>query len=152
MPAANPRISVVLTPSLGALLAALSEATGESASSLVRGMLEQTEPALQRMLQLVTATKLAKGNIGGGVAEALHRVVTDLEAAVSSADARVGWAADDLVRQAETVQQRRRRGSAGGAPSEAVRVSPTPGLVTRGSGRPSRVQVKAKKAGHRGQV
>ena len=43
MPSKNPRISVVLSPSLAATLAALSEATGDSASSLVRGLLEQTE-------------------------------------------------------------------------------------------------------------
>lgn len=133
MPSKNPRLSVVLTPSVAATLAALSEETGDSASSLVRGLLEQTEPALQRMLQLVRAAKQAKGHIGAGVAEAMHRVVEDLQDAMAVADARAGRVVSDLVQTAETVKGRRRgaTGVAGLSPAAAVS---DPRLVTRGSG------------------
>lgn len=134
MPTKNPRLSVVLSPSLAATLAALSEATGDSASSVVRSLLEQTEPALQRMVQLVNAAKQAKGTIGAGVGQALDRVVTDLEEALVLADHRASRAIGDLVQTAEGVKGRRRgtAGPAGRAP--AATLSPNPRLVTRGSG------------------
>lgn len=133
MPSKNPRLSVVLTPSVAATLAALSEETGDSASSLVRGLLEQTEPALQRMLQLVRAAKHAKGDIGAGVGQALDRVVSDLEEALVVADHRVGRAMRDLVQTAETVKGRRRSTTGGAGRAAAAAVS-DPRLVTRGSG------------------
>ena len=68
MPSKNPRLSVVISPALAATLTALAEETGESASGLVRGLLDQTQPALERMLQLVRAAKAAKGNISGAKA------------------------------------------------------------------------------------
>ena len=98
----------MLTPSLAATLAALSEETGDSASSLVRGLLEQTEPALQRMLELVKAAKSAKGQIGAGVSNAMGRLVDDLQDAIAVADARGGRVVADLVSQAEVVKGRRR--------------------------------------------
>ena len=134
MPTKNPRLSVVLSPSLAATLAALSEATGDSASSLVRSLLEQTEPALQRMLQLVNAANQAKGSIGAGVGQSLNRVVTDLEDALVLADHRVGRAVRDLVETAEAVKGRRRRTAGGACRAPAAAVSPDPRLVTRGSG------------------
>ena len=133
MPTKNPRLSVVLSPSLAATLAALSEATGESASSLVRNLLEQTEPALQRMVQLVRAAKSAKGAIGAGVTQSLDRVITDLEDALVVADHRAGLAVRDLVGSAESVKGRR-RGTAGGAGRVAAAAASTPVAVTRGSG------------------
>ena len=108
MSSKNPRLSVVLTPSLAATLAALSEETGDSASSLVRGLLEQTEPALQRMLELVRAAKSAKGQIGAGVSDALGRLVDDLHDAAALADSRARRVVADLVTQAEVVKGRRR--------------------------------------------
>ena len=163
MPSKNPRLSVVLTPAVAATLAALSQATGDSASSLVRGILEQVEPALQRMLQLVIATKQAQGKIGEGARISMARVVDDLEDAMAVADARTGRVVRDLVAEVEGVKGRRRRpgfplppaevqayadtnGVRPAAPSDAggsaarsagrsrVLVSPTPVPVTRGSG------------------
>lgn len=132
MPTKNPRLSVVLSPAVAATLAALSQETGDSASSLVRGLLEQAEPALVRMLQLVKAAKAARGQIGAGLAGAMGRVVDDLQDALAVADARTGRVVQDLVSQAEGVRGRRRRadGAAGGAAAAAV----TPRAVTRGVG------------------
>ncbi len=136
MPSKNPRLSVVLSPSLAATLAALSHATGDSASSLVRGILEQTEPALQRMCQLVVAASSAKGQIGGGVSNSLHRVIEDLHDAMAVADARAGRVVADLVSQAEGVNGRARRTGAGGgagrvgAPRVSTGVVSTPSCNT----------------------
>jgi hypothetical protein len=154
MPTKNPRLSVVLTPALAATLAALSEATGESASSLVRDLLSQTEPALQRMLQLVTAAKAAKGQIGDGLSESMRRVVDDLQDAVAVAQARQDRVVADLVQAAEAVPIRRRARGTGGVAARvagAAAAVQTPGAVTRGSGTPESYKLPAKR-GHRGPV
>lgn len=141
MPAKNPRLSVVLPPALAATLAALAEETGDSASSLVRGLLEQSHPALQRMLELVKAASAAKGQIGSGVAEALHRVQDDLERSMLQAEGLLARASSDLVTQAETISGRKRPGGLGGGAAASARpphASPTPVPVTRGSGMTSK--------------
>ena len=141
MPSKNPRLSVVLTPSVAATLAALSEATGDSASSLVRGLLEQVEPALQRMLQLVIAAKQAQGQIGAGAHASMTRVIDDLQDAMAVADSRSGRVLKDLVSEAEGVKGRKRAATAeaggsaarhGGRGSDSGSLTPVP--VTRGSG------------------
>ena len=132
MPSKNPRLSVVLSPSLAATLQALSHATGESASSLVRGILEQSEPAFQRMLQLVAAASAARGQIGDGVAHSLRKVVDDLEDAMVVADARLSRASSDLVGQAEAVSGRRRRQKAASTPVPVTRGSGSPKITRKG--------------------
>jgi polyhydroxyalkanoate synthesis regulator phasin len=149
MPAKNPRLSVVLTPSLAATLAALAEETEESASSLVRGLLEQSEHALRRMLELVKAAKAAKGQISAGVASNMERVVEDLHDAMVVMDARTARVTADLVDQAQAVKGRRR--AAGGmrpaAPGGRRTAASTPVPVTRGSGTPGKPASKRKRAG-----
>ena len=141
MPSKNPRLSVVLPPSVAATLAALSEETGDSASGLVRGLLEQCEPALVRMLELVRAAKQAKGQINTGVADSLERVVGDLQDALAVADARTGRAVADLVHQAQAVKGRRRAAAGGGAAGASGRLpaASTPVPVTRRSDVPRKV-------------
>ena len=139
MPASNPRLSVVLTPCLLATLQQLADATDQSASSIVRDLLLQTEPALRRMLALVLAANGAREQIGEGVGSTLFRVVEDLEREL---ERKTGGAVDyqDLVSQAEAVQGRARRGAggAGGGAARAARApaskAETPVPVTRGSG------------------
>ena len=140
MPAKNPRLSVVLSPAVAATLAAIAEETGDSASSLVRGLLDQAAPALVRMLELVKAAKAAKGQIGGGVAQSLHRVVNDLADAMAVADSRQQRVIADLVEQAEAVRGRRRAAAMPGADRHRGRGSAvsTPVPVTRGSGTPGK--------------
>lgn len=155
MPSKNPRLSVVLPSALAATLAALAEETGESASGVVRGLLEQSEPALQRMLELVRAAKAAKGQIGTGVAVALDRVVDDLEDALALADSRAGRVVADLVSQAQAVQGRRRRSGQARALRAPAGAAPSPGHstpvpVTRGSGHPGEGVGGVRKGGRRG--
>lgn len=134
MPSKNPRLSVVLSPALASTLSQLSEETGESASGLVRGLLEQTQPALARMLDLLRAAKRAKGQISGGLGGVLDRVVSDLEEASDLADLRMSRATRDLVDTAEEVKGRRRRAGSRRAGAVAPEAPSTPGPVTRGSG------------------
>jgi hypothetical protein len=108
--------------------------SGESASSIVRGILEQTEPAFLRMLQLVKAAKAAKGQIGSGVSDSLLKVVDDLEDAMAVADSRMGRVERDLVDSAQAVGGRRR--AAGGGAARGTATASTPVPVTRGSGSP----------------
>lgn len=149
MPAKNPRLSVVLPASVAATLAAISEETGDSASSLVRGLLEQTEPALQRMLELVRAAKAAKGQIGEGVSASMHRVVEDLQDAMALADSRQQRVIRDLVSQAEGVKGRRRPAAGTGAarPGGRAPVASTPVPVTRGSGTPRKGKTEGEGGG-----
>lgn len=148
MPATNPRLSVVLPPSVAATLAALAQETGESASSLVRGLLEQAHPALGRMLELVRAAKGAKGQIGAGLAGTMDRVIDDLEDALAVAESRAGRVVSDLVAQAEAVKGRRRPGRTGAArPTGAAPAVSTPVPVTRGSGGPGRAKTSSRRAG-----
>lgn len=150
MPSKNPRLSVVLPPSVAATLAAISAETGDSASSLVRGLLEQCEPALVRMLELVRAAKLAKGQISSGVASSLDRVVYELQDALAVADSRTGRAVADLVSQAQAVKGRRRSTVGGGGAAHGGRLpaSSTPVPVTRGSGTPRRAEQAEKSRGN----
>lgn len=146
MPSKNPRISVVLTPALASTLSALSEVTGDSAASIVRSLLDQAHPALDRMLQLVTAAAKAKGQLGAGIGATLDRVVDDLEDAMALADARTARVVRDLVSEAEGVRGRRRR-LGGVAAQPAAAAPPTPAPVTRGSGSPEGGVSKARRVG-----
>lgn len=152
MAAKNPRLSVVLTPSLAATLAQISEVSGESASAVVRGLLLQSEPALGRMLELLKAASRAKDLVGSGLGDTLSRVVDDLETAVAVADERMSRMTGDLVAKAEAEELQGRRRSPGGGSAAPRRPGAvggvlTPGPVTRGSGHP-----KGAKARGRGPV
>jgi hypothetical protein len=144
-------MSVVLPPAVAATLSAIAEETGDSASSLVRGLLEQAHPALERMLQLVRAAKQAKGGISSGIAGSLDRVITDLEDAMDLADGRAGRVIRDLVSEAEAVKGRRR--TAGRASGTAAAGGPSdPRPVTRGSGPQPKARTRGRRAGHGGAV
>lgn len=156
MPAKNPRLSVVLSPSLAATLAALSHATEESASGIVRGLLEQSEPALLRMVQLVAAAKAAKGQIGEGVSQSLGKVVADLEDAMALADSRMGRLERDLVDQAQVVEGRKRaKVNAGRVATRAHQsdsAASTPVSVIRGSGPGKTLRTGGVKGGRNGSL
>jgi hypothetical protein len=152
MPSKNPRISVVLPPSLAVLIAQLAEEMGESSSSLVRDLLMQMEGSLQRMFHLVVAAKQAKGQIGGGLSKTMDRVIEDLEMAQKLVDNRADDMLGDLVAIAEKVRPRRRAPIPGGAKLARAGGVPkggsTPVPVTRGSGPPR----SPKKGGSSGPV
>ena len=119
MPSKNPRLSLVVSPAVHETLTALSEVTGESASSLVRGLLDQSQPALARMLALLRAVKDAPSEVNKGVASALDRVVDHLAELEGQAAAVADSAVDDLVSQAQTIKGRKRPGAGRGKPRTA---------------------------------
>lgn len=79
MPAVNPRISVTLRPSLDAVLRRLSEVSGQSRSSFIAEMLEQSEPVFERMAVILetarNATEEAKSRMASNLDEAHERLL-----------------------------------------------------------------------------
>lgn len=148
----NPRISVTLTPSCDAVLKRLSEASGQSRSSLVAELLEESQGVFARMADMIELAKNATD-------EARQRMAQNMERAQAELEEKVGLAEDlftahvmDLVADVETVGRRKakrvdarptaaQRGRTG---AHALRSSETadaaeparPPHVTRGSGTP----------------
>lgn len=110
----NPRISVTLKPSLDAAIKRLSDATGQSKSSLVAELLEQAEPVLVRMATVIEAAHTATH-------EAKTRLAANLDEAQTKLEAHLGLVTDlfeeqtrDLIGDLESVGRRRAKGA--GAP------------------------------------
>lgn len=154
MPAANPRISVTLTPSMDAILKRLSDVSGQSKSSIVAELLETSEAVFERMAVILetakTATQEAKERMALNLEEAHHRLV---EQAALVGDLFEEQTAD-LVGEVEQIGRRSGKSAARGArgadgaaatPSSRIvrggirqalaEAHGTP-LVTRGSGTP----------------
>lgn len=62
MPATNPRITITLTPEVHQLLKRLSALTGNSQSSMVSDLLQESGPVLRRMLQVLEAAETLKAH------------------------------------------------------------------------------------------
>lgn len=107
MPAVNPRVSVTLKPSLDAVLRRLSDATGQSRSSLIAELLEQSEPVFERMAVIIetakTATEEAKERMRANLDEAHSRLVVQAGIVGDLFEEQVA----DLVDDVEQVGRRR---------------------------------------------
>lgn len=77
--AKKPRVSVSLDPDDYAALVELSEANGESVSSIVAGLVAAVSPALRRVAEVVRVAQAAQGE----VLENLRRVAEEGEAVLS---------------------------------------------------------------------
>lgn len=75
----NPRITITLDPQDYAVLSELSEANGESMSSIVAGLVHTVSPALSRVAEVIRVASSAQGD----VLDNLRRVVDDSEATLS---------------------------------------------------------------------
>lgn len=111
MPTTNPRVNVTLSVSLDNLVSRLAGYQRVSKSQVLRELLEEAEPALERVAALMDAASRASAGMRQDLARRLER---DLELAEDSSAvvlARFGRTAD-LVSQAEAIQGRRpaRRG------------------------------------------
>lgn len=150
MPAVNPRVSVTLKPSLDAILKRLSDVSGQSKSSIIAELLEQSEPVFARMATILETAKTA-------TQEAKERMAANLEEAHARLVEQAGVVGDlfeeqtaDLVDELESIGRRKGRG-AGARPATAQRGRTGSGtlgqamreasaqaldtpLVTRGSG------------------
>lgn len=113
MPAANPRITITLQPSVHALLKRLSALTGSSQSSMVGELLEQSAPVFERMVRVmeaaVEARDMAKHEVAGGLERAQAKLEKQLGLALETLDE--GFR--PLLEQTEAIK--RRGAGAGGA-------------------------------------
>lgn len=128
MPTQNPRLSVTLTPELGALLDRLSALTGNSKSALVADLLGEAGPIFERMITVLEAAETLKAQATGGIAE----IGAGLARAQSRMEAQLGLCLDDLdegvrpiLEAAEKVTRRGARGM-GAARPRATRSGATP--------------------------
>lgn len=128
MPTQNPRLSVTLTPELGALLERLSVLTGSSKSAMVADLLGEAVPIFERMITVLEAAQTLKDQATGGIAQ----IGAGLARAQSRMEAQLGLCLDDLdegVRPIlEAAEKVTRRGARGSAPARtrATRSGATP--------------------------
>lgn len=117
MPTANPRINVTLSPSLDALVSRLARLQRVSKASVLRELLETTEPQLAQVAALMEAADKArvnaKHNLSADMSKAVEEVIRDANILTERA---LGLSRD-LVSEAEGIRGRRpaRRTSAGSA-------------------------------------
>lgn len=142
MAGTNPRISVTLKPSLDAAIHRLSEATGQSKSSLVAEILEQAEPVFARMATVIEAAKTA-------TKEAKERMAANLDEAQSKLEVHLGLVNDlfeehtaDLIGDMEQIGRRKAKGAGGrthgSGATRARPPAPSP-VSTPGASRPPRL-------------
>ena len=136
MPTKNPRLTMTLTPTTAAQLRRLSELTGSSQASLISELLEGQELVFAKLIHVLEAARLAKGQMIEGLKE-------DMEKAQAQIEGQLGLVLDHfddgfapLVAEAEKI--RRRAGRV--APAQAGAARPArrgraldPHLLTGGS-------------------
>lgn len=109
MPTVNPRLTVTLTAKSAAQLRELSSLTQQSQSSIVAELLEESEPILDRMIQVLRAAESAKAALK-------ERTASDLASAQAKVEAQLGLMLDafdaaslPLLRDIEKVVRRGRK-------------------------------------------
>lgn len=147
MPAINPRVSVTLTPALDATLKRLSDVSGQSKSSIIAEILEQSQGVFERMAIIMETAKTA-------TQEAKERMAANMEEAHSKLLEQAGVVADlfeeqtlDLVGELEQIGRRKSKGGGlghggsaaahrapGGTLKAAMLEAGSTPPVTRGSG------------------
>lgn len=130
MPTTNPRVNVTLSPSTDLLLRRLAVATGQSKSNIVRELIETAEPALGRVVALMTAAKGAQRSMLDDLALGLDRAQSKAEAVLEGALSEVESTVGDLVAQAEAVRARKPTGAG------AVAAAPVGVVSSRTRSRP----------------
>jgi predicted DNA-binding protein len=135
MPAANPRITITLKPEVHEVLKRLSSLTGNSQSSMVGEILNDSFPVFERMVQVLSAAEKMRADamkshqeIGRGLKLAHGRIERQL--GLSLVDLEESFlpileAADEVDRRAATDGQRASEGEHGG-PSGGARRGSTP--------------------------
>lgn len=119
MPTKNPRLTITLTPSLGAQLRTLSDLTGNSQSSLIADLLEGSGPVFDRMIEVLTAAKGATEAMRGKVANDLDKAQAKMEKQLGLAMEGFDAFSGSLLDESEAVTRRARK-QAGGAPRRVV--------------------------------
>jgi hypothetical protein len=148
MPAVNPRIQVTLKPSLHAVIKRLSEATGNSMSSLVSEFLEPNEAVFERMVLIIEAAASARDEVKEKIARNMDEVQSQIESKLGLTLDLFEASTEDLLKEVETVGRRRRPPARSAQAREAGRRSAKPTAapsLTGGSGTPQKGAKKAPK-------
>lgn len=149
MPAINPRISVTVTPAVEAVLSRLSNVTGQSKSSFIADLLENSMPIFERMATVIEAATQAKDTLKTQTmkdmeeAEArLHQILGVTMDIFDESTAPILEEAKRVQRRARGTRSRPAPTASGAQPRSRPATPDQPPHVTRGSGTPNR-QVKA---------
>jgi hypothetical protein len=145
MATSNPRITITLNPAVSAVLREMSELTGNSQSSMVAELLEESRPVFEKMVKLLRAAELAKDEVRQSIAKGLDEAQARVEAQLGIAGDLFDGSTDDLLKRAEEVRRRRAGASPEAGPRPPREAPPDPRLVTRGSGHPGTGARKARK-------
>lgn len=132
MPTQNPRLTVTLKPSTYARIQEVSRLTGNSQSSLIAEILENSEPIFDRLIQVLVAAETAKQQVR-------TQLVADMEVAQGRIESQLGLALDvmdgfagDLLKGAEAVKRRSRRAPPAASPDTPSAASGFSGGVAGG--------------------
>ena len=109
MPTVNPRVNVTLSQSLDILVSQLASHTRVSKSQVLRELLEEAEPALQRVVALMDATVKASAGAKEQLARRLEKNIEDAQDDAAVHIDRLSRVTADLVSQAEAVRGKRPR-------------------------------------------
>lgn len=90
MPAVNPRITITLKPQTHAALQRMSALAGNSMSSIVGELLEQSQPVFDRMVRLLEAAAKIKDS----AQDEKDRIAKSLEDAQANLEAQLGLGLD----------------------------------------------------------
>lgn len=134
MPAKNPRLTMTLTPTIAAQLRRLSELTGNSQAALVSELLEGQEKVFAKLIHVLEAAHLAKGQMVSGLTEDMEKAQAKIEAQLGLALENFDEGFAPLVAEAEKIK--RRKGRAGEAAGDAL-ASPAGAPARKRRGRPS---------------
>ncbi len=137
MPAVNPRLTITVPRTVAAAFAELSELTGNSQSSLIAELLEESLPLFENMIRVLRAAKTVR-------AESTEAFVAELDQAQARMEAHLGLALhtssgdvdrfERLARGAAVPAQRERDGHGGSDPRPVTRGSTPPRGRSRKSG------------------
>lgn len=140
MPTSNPRVNVTLSPSLHQLVDDLAQMQRVSKATVLRELLEASEPALLQAVAMMKAAKDMTAEARNAVAKDMERTLAQVERKTAGLLEAAAGITADLVAEAEAI--RGRRPARGGD----ARSAPRPGKKTAKRGRtplPSKRGVKS---------
>lgn len=126
MPTNNPRLTITLEPLLAAQLRRLSELTGNSQSKLIAELLEGSTPVFERLIRVLEAAHAAKDVLRTSTVRDMEAAQTKLEAQFGLALETMDDATLPLLKQAEAITRRARKGRQAPVPSASGTALPSP--------------------------
>ena len=133
MPTFNPRVNVTLSPSLDALVSDLAKLQRVSKASVLRELLEASEPSLRQAVGMMKAGSELSARARTRVADDMQATLKDMEPRLQQVLEMAAGITRDLVAQAEAIEGRRaaRRSAAVAAVAGPKPAGRGPGKGTR---------------------